>query len=62
MQVGFTVRTIEELEKAQKAGVAEINIEGELAQHVKNGSGIKKIGYIALGIIGAALIAAPFTG
>jgi len=62
MQVGFTVRTVQELEEAQKKGVAEIHIEGELAQHVKSGSGIRKLGYIALGILGAALVAAPFTG
>jgi hypothetical protein len=56
------IRTKSELEIAQKQGVEEIIIEGELAEKVKNGKKILTVGKITLIALTGAIAAIPFTG
>lgn len=55
-------KTKEELEKAKNNNEAEIIVEGELANHVRSGKSIRKVGYITLSLVAAALVAIPLTG
>jgi Na+/glutamate symporter len=56
------VTTKAELEKAQKLGVSEIIIEGELAEKVRNGRKITTVGKLTLVVLVGAIGAIPFTG
>lgn len=55
-------KTKEELEKAQNNNEPQIIVEGELANHVRSGKSVRKVGYITLSLVAAALVAVPLTG
>jgi thiamine monophosphate synthase len=61
-----TVKTREELARAQKSGVDEIIVVGDMADKLKKAQKISKLGKWGLAVLtaclGAAAISAPITG
>ena len=56
------VRTKQELESAVKTRTAEIVIEGELAEKIKNGKKINTVGKVSLAVLTAGIVGIPVTG